>query len=499
MKLGTDILYQELSKSMQVERSGKEINTLTLDPPVFWCDGMRYRSGMICIGRADELPEPPQNLSCLIISVGGRLPTFRKTSCCVFSIISEANLFRVFNLLQETFSRYEVWRENLEQIVQTTADLDEMLRITAPLLGNDLGICNKHLELIAHASPDGTVDSRVGVPLSQERVAKFADSHAQNISMRELFTFTMEGTKTYCLNIFTQDSYQGLLTISEGGEPITAGKLALYEFFFQYICKATMQRINKGSSRTITLKTVFTELVNCMPVGISRIARALSGEYQENREWLCLAAKPSKLMENIPTEYLCSQIEKILPKSVAIFQDPHIVVFVPEGGEPGQEEASARKLQQVVAKFFGCAGVSNLFWDLTEARFYYRQAVIALETAGEFPERPELCHFQDYALAYALRNSTGELAPEYILPRGLVKLRQEDEREKDYSRWDTLKTYLDNEMNATQTARDLYIHRTTLQNRLQKIESAVDLGSPESRMYIRYAMYLCELYERIHG
>ena len=52
-------------------------------------------------------------------------------------------------------------------------------------------------------------------------------------------------------------------------------------------------------------------------------------------------------------------------------------------------------------------------------------------------------------------------------------------------------------MNGTQTARDLYIHRTTLQNRLRRIEQMVDLTTAESRMYIRYCMYLLEMHEEM--
>lgn len=498
MKLCTDILCQELSRKMKVEVSGKHIDTLSLNPPVFWYEDMKYQDGMIYVGRAGELPEPVEAVSCLIVCVGGKFPAFwRAKRCCVFSVPLESDLFRVFNILQTTFSKYESWKEHLEQIVHTTADLEEMLRITAPLFGNSLGACNKHLEVIAIASPDGSTTPVTGQPLSEDRVAMFADSHAQNISMRELFTFTMDGSKTYCLNIFTQDTYQGLLTMVDDGEPITAGKLALLKFFFQYIQEATRQRIKKGNSSTVTLKTVFRELVNCLPVSVSRIAKALSGEHQEKQEWTCLVAKPAKMMEHIPTEYLCSQVERMLPKSVALYQEPYVIMFVPVNDASVGVQAVGDRIEEVVLKLFGYAGVSNAFWDLTEARFYYRQAVIAMETASEFSEHPTLCHFQEYALTFALRSSTGELSPKYILPKGLLLLRQEDAREQDYSRWNTLKIYLNNEMNATQTARDLYIHRTTLQNRLKNIETLVDLSTPENRMYIRYGIYLMELYDTL--
>jgi sugar diacid utilization regulator len=84
-----------------------------------------------------------------------------------------------------------------------------------------------------------------------------------------------------------------------------------------------------------------------------------------------------------------------------------------------------------------------------------------------------------------------------MIPEGLQKLRCEDGKGGESDGWRTLKVYLDNEMNGMQTARDLYIHRTTLQNRLRRIEQLVDLGTPQKRLYIRYCMYLYEMYDEM--
>ncbi len=497
MKLNADILYQSLAEHFEVICCGKEIYSLTLEPPLFFREGMEYRTGMICVGRAGELPEPQKVSGCLLICVGGRMPASWNPRCCrLFSIPSETNLLLVFNVLQDTFAKYENWRDDLRRILDKTADIGEMIRITAPLLNDSIAFCNKHLEIVAQANPDGGNSSMIGTVLSADRAKSFSDTHARNIAMREPFIYHSDGSDVYCINIYKQDSYQGLLTLASADSPHTPGQLELFKFFFQYASAAVGKQAESGKSSLVTLKTVFRDLLGCMPVSDSRLLKALSTVPRERSSWVCLAARPSGIMESLPAEYLCEQVETSFPGSLALHSEPYAAVLIPVrplgvlmGGLP-------ENLEQTVEKLFCHAGVSGRFTNMRKARFYFRQAVAALETADSMERKEVLYLFSDYALYYGLNNSVGEFPLEYMMPEGLLQLRNE-EGQSEYDGWKTLKVYLDNEMNGTQTARDLFIHRTTLQNRLRRIEQLADLTTAEKRMYIRYCMYLYEMHEEM--
>ena len=58
--------------------------------------------------------------------------------------------------------------------------------------------------------------------------------------------------------------------------------------------------------------------------------------------------------------------------------------------------------------------------------------------------------------------------------------------------WKTLKTYLDNECNASQTANRIFVHRSTLSHRLEKIRQWVHLDTPDQRLYIRMCIRMRE-------
>jgi hypothetical protein len=499
MKLNADILYRSLSEYFEVKCSGKMDFSLNLEPPVFFREGIRYREGMVCVGRTGEFTEPGSNVQgCLLICVGGRLPSaWHAKSCCMFSIEAESDLFYVFNILQETFTKYEKWQEELRRILVESADVGEMLKITAPLLNNSITLCNKHLEIVAQASPDGEKPSMIGRTPSAERVRGFADTHARNIAMREPFIYHSGENDMYCINIYKQDGYQGLLLLSDLYSPHTPGQLALFRFFFQYVSAAVEKGAERGKGSLVTLKVVFRDLLNCVSVSDARLTRAFRNANREEEQWVCLAGRPSGDMVNLPVEYLCMQAEALLPGSIALYMEPYVAMLLPEKHLNLLKNRAKEGEESDFSRIFCHAGVSPRFDDIRKARFHYRQAVAALETAESIGPIENLSFFDDYALYYALGNSTGEFAMEYMIPEGLQKLRCEDGKGGESDGWRTLKVYLDNEMNGMQTARDLYIHRTTLQNRLRRIEQLVDLGTPQKRLYIRYCMYLYEMYDEM--
>ena len=60
--------------------------------------------------------------------------------------------------------------------------------------------------------------------------------------------------------------------------------------------------------------------------------------------------------------------------------------------------------------------------------------------------------------------------------------------------YNTLKTYLANNMQPVLTAKKLFIHRTTLLYRMEKMEALfhIDLDDPEKRIFYQLSMLLLE-------
>ena len=491
MKLCSDILYESLSSRLSVERRGNLHQTLSLNPPVFYYAGTLYQDDMVYVGRVGEMPMPPAEVACLIVCVGGRMPSdWHPRRCCIFSVGSEADILLVFNILQEAFIRYSTWSDEVVHILDTTADFEEIIRITADLFDASITFLNKYLQIVVNTAPSS--DMAPQPQLSPEEVRRFAASHKKNIALRESFAYEFNGRTSYDRNVYIHGVYQGLMNIERRSGDLTESFKLLSDYFFDYLKNALQRNMDSGNGKLITMKSIFSDLLENLPVSKAKLEDA---QVEDNTTcWVCAVIRSIGVMANVPMEYFCLQLEQRFEGSYALVNSPYIVLFVPcaqRAGDRRRRETMEAALTEMDLR----AGLSFPFEDALKARSYFRQAVITLELALRRGADGVVYDFRDYVMAYALENSIGEFNPEFMVPEEIRQLRAMGAEGVDY--WGTLRIYLDNEMNTSETARELFIHRTTLQARLRRIEKTIDLGTAASRMYIRYCIRLCDLFDSI--
>lgn len=120
---------------------------------------------------------------------------------------------------------------------------------------------------------------------------------------------------------------------------------------------------------------------------------------------------------------------------------------------------------------------------MAQLRYFYRQASIALEIGGNRQQNERLFYFRDQSLTYMLFHALGEFPLALLDTTGFQKLIQHNKTAQvDYI--ETLDVYLKNERNLAKTAKELYIHRSTLMDRLTRIASIlnVDLDDVDQRL-----------------
>ena len=340
--------------------------------------------------------------------------------------------------------------------------------------------------------PENKIDF---VHLTADGIKTFWASHARNTSQRVPFIFQRE-QPVYCLNVYKNEEYLGVLVLPEFYHKLTEGRIQLFNLFFDYLYKAIDMLDLESHNGLVNLKMVFRSILRGDALDEYVFNKVMFNYSHGPRKWLCLASKLSEPLRKLPSEFICQKIESADASIIAIEHDGNIAMLLPVRDERHAHQLPLL-LVDAITNLLGSAGASIVFNNITNADKYYRQAAVSQQTALARGSKQAIHYFSEYAFDYMLDNSIGEFTPKYLVPKELLALRKCDKTIGDIDNWDILKCYLDNEMSTSLTARELYIHRTTLQHRIDKITETLNLSDPKTRLYIHFCMYLYDSYESL--
>ena len=331
----------------------------------------------------------------------------------------------------------------------------------------------------------------------EEKSIFFENIHRQYIQRREPYIYQepVNGgiVNQYCINLYLGDLYVGCCSLCEDLRPMRESDYLLFQQFAAYVRQALSAQSRLPSSQFATLKAILSELLQCFPVSRSDLGRALelvqkgSGLPQPPSCWCCIVIRSANRGKTLPAHYLCESLENMLPHCTAVAWEGTLAAYciLPEGN------VSLSSITEILEPYMRDmnfrAGISCTFEDIYKARSFYLQALSILETGQDIDSDRYIYPFSDYILYYMLQHSSGAFEPEMMLSQGLRELK-DNNGGVDF--WSTLRQYLSNECNATRTAQDMFLHRSTLLPRLDKIKSMVDMDTPEQRLYLRMCIYL---------
>jgi sugar diacid utilization regulator len=137
-------------------------------------------------------------------------------------------------------------------------------------------------------------------------------------------------------------------------------------------------------------------------------------------------------------------------------------------------------------------GVSDRQFALAQAPSAYRQALAAAELANSDPQRGPIVRWSDMGAYRTILQLLGGQDPEPFLPQSLVSLLDASDAEMLIG---TLGEWLEHGGDTRRTAEALHIHRSSLYNRLHRVErtAGVDLGSGEDRLELHLGIRLWKL------
>ena len=190
--------------------------------------------------------------------------------------------------------------------------------------------------------------------------------------------------------------------------------------------------------------------------------------------------------------YLARRFELSWPQAYCVVLDDGLYMLADIGSQPPAFGSGfLYELVEIARDNLAKVGISRPFQSMGDLGAAKAQASIAYKH-GSVVDPTFWCYrFEEYALDWLLAQSRGEMPLEYVGHPAAMALARYDE-EHGTELLHTLATFMRYRYNATAASEALYVARSTLLNRLERIHdlTGVDLNDFEERVYLEVSLLM---------
>ncbi len=399
----------------------------------------------------------------------------------------------VFNALLDFISRIISWETHLLKLMTRHATIKDLMEASIPVFENRISVVDSNLRVIcfcAFNSAAGRVEinhNYDNVPSSI--VSEFYQSYHLLTMKKQPFVYVeKKGNKridNYCINFFLRSNYIGSCALSSDFRPIRKYDYSLFRIFSEFVQHTIKAQKTLSNDSFVTERSIFKDLLenrvvsdDALTFSIKRMKKECRLADSEAIFWRCIYIQSIKKDSVELSEYLCDATEKAVRHSIAVeYNDGIAVLFM--AGHPEDFTPILNDLKRLLDDFYLTAIAGEPFTDLYLIR---KQAAMLYSILNneKISHPTNLIYQKDVFVPHIISLIKESVPEDVLLTEGMSQLRKISTT-TDY--WQTLRVFLENECNATKTAKDLYIHRSTLLGRLEVIKKYVDLSSPDARFY----------------
>ena len=508
MKLNASIIHQELSSSFSVEMTGSGRSDLHLGPPQLYTGGeIEFQNDHLYVMAASALPQRPKfPKDAVLVCVGNSMRlNHYKESGTVLCVLDPVELLTVFVILQELYNRFDAWNSRLFELYQSDADIQQYLDASLPLFGRPMFVLNANFGTIASSVPAGTEPGRIWEQdeeeISQDSMEIFLTESALALDVHGPFRMDLKHAKPLCVNLFdSSNRYIGCLWIDLDDTKARPDYDSIAARLAEVLEKVIQHTPSLMVSTQGTVRQVLSNLLEGLPIDPNQ--RWLLSAFGNGSQFVGVSFHVLSSHSQMPLPYICNTIEQTFPNSVAFPKNQSAVAFLNIAeflqGDFFDQKALGEKLKPLLYAMKLTCGISNRFDDLSKASICFRQAEIAFENGSIAMPHLNYYFFSSFTLMELVSNSLGGLPAETYYPEGMKKILEHD-KTSEVNYLETLRVFLEENMSYSSAARLLYVHRTTLIDRIHRIEAetGIDLSDPNERLHLHLLIKAMELEEFI--
>lgn len=494
MKLSVELLVDALDGRFHLQECHLQ-QCPPLGRPQLYLSGQSVEPGRLYI--SDTSARELCHSGICVLYVGGARPA--QSGGCTLCI--DAPMTHLFNAVQEIFDFYEDWAQRLEKVVLRRGSLQELLQEARTLMVNPLIVMGVDFSL---AAEDGMDDLGKGHHFFDESYDALLlhDALSQDILYRQLldqrapyrYPGHILGWDSLNVNIFQGDVVTHRLVLAECDQKLRGGDAWLLQTLSEYV-RYLLELDQPEHQIDSRMRGLFLRVLSDRTADRMVISRQLSQlGWSREDEYFCLVLRmPRPDSANATESQIQDNLKKQYPDSCSVSYNDSIVTFfdISKLGKSFGEISD--ELKYFIRECLLQAGYSRVMGGHDHLRQLYLQSNAAIEIGNRVNPDFWIHHFNGISLNFLLEEAMHRLPNTMLCHEGLLALRSHDETHgTDYAR--TLRVYLDQHLNVMQTARLLFIHRSTLLYRLDKIKEILDspLDDPEELLYLALSFRMFE-------
>ena len=422
----------------------------------------------------------------------------------VISLPEETDAWKIYDFVKEIFTSNAEWSFKLQEALNEDCGVSRLCEIAYEHFKNPLFIHDSNFYIIAcpkYVAPmlifeKDPVTGLKRVPTEAINDFKLDEEYIGTLNTvgADMFSKEQRGYRILYMNIWNDyGQYEGRVCIDEIESPLKPSFHLALEYFVNMLMVALYRHNLKDSSYSRPFETFLTSVINKS----LRYPEAIQSNLALNNwhlydTYVCITLGIQERDRNMRTIVsTCNFIEATLNGSYAFYYENNILLIVNLTIYQGDLSDYMSRLSIIIREGLLMAGISNVYKDFCQTPEYHRQAQIALDYGLRQNGMFWQFYFKDFSLQYIVDMAITELTPEQIISNKLLVLRDYDEK-NNTNFLQTLDVYIRNERNAMQTSRELFIHRSTLFYRLDRIHelTQLDLDDGETRLYLGLSFYI---------
>lgn len=483
---------------------------------LFHKDEQKLRGAQVYYGQKDLSPDlvyvaraevfekyPIASPEICQISVGP-LHNHDKPACNARMEVSSPKWEEVFNMVLAVFVRYAAWVRRLQHILNSGGGLYELCVAAIGFFQNPLYIHDENFNILAMpmwvvGMTEILVDEITGnatIPLQKIQSFQVNPDYIKTLSTHgaQLWNPSYNSHRVVYVNIWANGQYCGRFLINEMNSPLKPSQFTTAEYFAQILSMAFQRNLFKSNSATTFEKILYRLLCGEKIDEPYLLERLQMVGWERHHRYICFQLR---LQEDghqlLSAKKLSSTVGIFLKKSFS-FPVGNVVYTVCNLTLSGYTSATCEGIMLRLGETVPMvSGASSSFYDFMEIEAYYRQAGTSIEVGRRRDPDRLYFPFYRYVLDYILHHCLSEYSPRAVCSNAILQLDASDrDKHTDYIK--TLQCYFDNNCQQTATAQAMFIHRSTLTYRLEKIQelTSIDLSDADTRLYLQISIKLLE-------